>query len=253
MRHIKIAGLCLVAAFVMSAVASATASAAKPEFLFPEKGTKRQFSAVQSGSASLETKKGETVTCSGGKAIGEVSGAKEARGILFAYTGCRAKVGIEEWKCQSGTTAEEIKTYELLARIGFDAKPEVGILFNPETGKANNPNNLFASFECTNTKNPLNIKVKGSVIGLITPTNTLVEPGGTTKSFAIKFEKEAGVKGVQKDKKLEGESEDKLLSLTTFTTKEKVKETGGEEGWIASAVEGTAEVFPLESMKICTE
>jgi hypothetical protein len=254
MKSIRIMGLCLVAAFALSAVVTSSAFAEKPEFLFPNGGSKRQFSSVD-GAGKLETTKGETVECSGGRDTGEITGAKQASDVLISYTGCRAKVGLEEWKCQSGATAEEIKTFDLLGRLGFINKTnkEVGILFNPETGKANNPKNLFAEFECTNVKTggkSINIKVKGSVIGSITPVNTLIEPSGTQEFAEITFKES---KGKPEPKNLEGEAENKLLTLTTFTTKEKVKETGGEEGWIESGALGTAKVFPLESMKICTE
>jgi hypothetical protein len=257
MKSIKIMGLCLVAVFALSAVVASSAFAEKPEFLFPNNEGKKQFSSIETA-GTLETRKGEEVKCTGGRDTGEVSGAKEARDILITYTGCIAKVGTEEFKCQSESAkSEEIKTYDLAARIGFDTKPKVGILFHPETGRENNPNNLFAVFECINDKTGgknINIRVKGSVIGLIIQTNTLIEPHGTNEFFEITFAKKTGEKGIPEDRKLEGETENnKLLSLTTFTTKEKVKETGGEEGWIESAAEGTAKVYPLESMKICTE
>jgi hypothetical protein len=127
------------------------------------------------------------------------------------------------------------------------------MLFGPETGKSNNPSNLFAEYECTNVKTggkSITIKIKGSFIGLITPTNTLIEPKGTNEFFEIIFKKATGEKGVQEDKKLEGQASDVLLMLTTFTTKE---EAGEKEGWIESSIEGTAKVCPLASMKICTE
>ena len=156
----------------------------KAGILISERSNQRQFSSIE-GEGKLVTRKGEEVKCKGGRDTGEITGPKQAKDILISYTGCTAKAAVEEYNCQSGATTGEIKTFDLLGRLGFinKAKKEVGILFNPETGNAKNPRTLFAEFECVNKKTGGKnnfIKVKGSIIGAITPVNTLIEPGGTT-------------------------------------------------------------------------
>jgi hypothetical protein len=254
MKYLKITGLCLTATLALSAVAANSAFGEKPEFLFPSGGTKRQFSSIE-GEGKFVTRKGEDVRCRGGStSTGEVSGPKTASDILITYTGCTGNVLGEEDNCQTGTVTGEIKTFDLLGRLGFisKAKKEVGILFNPETGKANNPRNLFAEIECVSKNGARKnyIRIKGSIIGAITPVNTLIEPGGTTEFAEITFKETSGKPEI---KNFENEPVNQFLTLTVVTTKEEVKETGGEEGWIESGAEGKAKVYPLESMKICTE
>jgi hypothetical protein len=130
-RFMKIMGLCLVAAFLTSAVAAATAFAEeKPTFLF--KGhPARAFSSKQVGEGTLETTSGETVKCTGGTNTGEFENEKRAKDILIAFTGCTAKVLTTTYECQSflpGSNKEEIKTFDLLARLGYTnkANKEVG-------------------------------------------------------------------------------------------------------------------------------
>jgi hypothetical protein len=257
MKYLRITGLCLATTFALCAVAANSAFAEKPEFLFPKGGTKRQFSSIESGTSKFVTRKGEEAKCTGGTDTGEITGPKQAKDILITYTGCTTKAGLEEYNCQSGATTGEIKTFDLLGRLGWIKKSEneVGILFNPETGKANNPRNLFAEFECVNKKTGGKnnfIKIKGSIIGSFPSTsiNTLIEPGGTREFAEITFKETSGKPEI---KNFEGEPVNQILTLSTFTTKEEIKETGGETGWIESGAEGTAKIFPLESMKICTE
>jgi hypothetical protein len=251
MKYFKSLGLCLAAVFALSAVVVNSAFAEKPEFLFPQGGTKRQFSSIEEA-GKLVTRKGEEIKCTGGTDTGEITGPKQAKDVLIAYTGCTAKAGLEEYNCQSGATTGEIKSFDLLGRLGFISKAnkEVGILFNPETGRANNPRTLFAEFECVNKKTGGKnnfIKVKGSIIGAIAPVNKLIGPG---EFVTITFKETEGKPEV---KNFEGEPVNQILTLSTFTTKEEIKETGGETGWIESGAQGVAKVYPLESMRICTE
>jgi hypothetical protein len=247
MKYFKSLGLCLVAVLALSAVVAATASAEiVPLFLFS--GTNKVFSSKGNG-GKLETTKGEEVNCTAETDTGEIEGEKQsrnARDILISYTGCTAKILTKTLKCKSsGAAEEEIKTFDLLGRLGYTNKAEkkVGMLFNPETGKANNPNNLFAAFSCTTTGETDEIKVKGSVIALITPVNKLVDP---SEHFTVTFEKGAKTKGeLGEDRKFEGEPENELLTATTITIKEKPTAP-----YIKSAIEGIAEIFPLQSTEI---
>ncbi len=127
MRHVRTLGLCLIAAFMMSAVASATASANLPEwgkcvkvpveingklktkgkyvdanctektgtgeyeFLKGTSGTPNTaFTAVQTTEkALLETAIGIDVECNSTVATGSISGSKEVSGVSVTFEGCR--------------------------------------------------------------------------------------------------------------------------------------------------------------------
>jgi hypothetical protein len=225
MKRIKIMGLCLVAMFVMSAMASAVASAAEPAFFECkaekggkfEKGCKKEggkggFNLVEGigkgkafkgagGKATLHTKAvGGEVTCTGFKDAGTITTPKHEAKVTSTFTGC---VTLGK-KCFSPKAkAGEIKTFTLMGDIGYIEKAGkiVGTDLKPEGGE------LLAEFACTNKakgEKALEIKVKGSVIGQITPVNEISKKSTTT--FEVNGEVE------QKYKKLEGEPEDILLS-----------------------------------------
>ncbi len=247
---LKVMGLCLVAAFVMSAVAVATASAAKPEFLFRGTGSARAFSSKQTTEGVLETSKGEEVKCKAATNYGTFKNAKEVENVLISFTGCTATITLKTYTCTSkGANEGEIKTFDLQGKLGYinAAEKKVGILLSPEVNATKNPKTLFAEFTCTKGSEKIEIKTKGSTIGLITPVNTLIEPKGTNEFFTITSEKGEG-KGVPLDTKFEGEAANKLLTETTFTIKEKGE---GEAAFIESAIAGSAKVYPLESLEIC--
>jgi len=236
----KVMGLCFVAAFVMSAVAAATASASAttPEFRFAA-GNKEFSSTGTIG--KLETSAGELVECKEETDRGEIEGASPShriRDLLISYKGCTSTILTKTYKCQSSkANSEEIKTFNLLARLGWISKPktEVGILFNPEAGVSGNPNNLFAEFACVKGEETISIKVRGSVIAKITPVNTLINLGG---SFLVAFTKGAG-KGEPGIKSFEGLVINKLETETTTSKK-----------FIESSAEGEANFFPLVSTEI---
>jgi hypothetical protein len=241
MKRIMIVGLCLTSAFLMSAVAAATASASAETPQFRWTGAK-EFSS-KGGIGKLETSKGEEVECKEETDRGEIEGSSpstRARDILISYKKCTSPSNLGGACKSAGANAGEIKTFDLLARIGWinKAKKEVGILFNPEIGISGNPNNLFAEFTCEPGLATIAIKVRGSVIVPITPAGKPVGPSETTKFFSATFEKAAG-KGKQKVTKFEGESANKLETETTISG-----------GFIESAAEGVAEIFPLVSTEI---
>lgn len=233
-------GLCLVAVFVASAVAVATASAITPQFVFATgTGSYKVFSS-KGGEGKLETTKGETVTCKKETNVGEIEGtspSSKVRDILISYTGCTSKILTKEYKCKSaGANEEEIKTFDLLGRLGWLKSPtEAGVLFDPEVNAEKNPKNLFAEFACTKGTETIEIKVKGSVIAKIGPVGTLINPG---ESFAVTFKKGTGA-GVPGFPKFEGEAENKLETETTTS-----------KAFVGSAAAGEVEIFPLVSTKI---
>ncbi|MCW3056336.1 MAG: hypothetical protein JWO21_305, partial [Solirubrobacterales bacterium] len=189
MHRLKVLGLTLVAVLAVSAVAVASASAALPEFtVFPNKAT------GSGGAGTLETLKGEKVTCTAEKDKSEINGAKTVKGVVVTFTGC--KESVFKANCNSaGAAAGEIVTNELSGEIGYvnKATKAVGLDLKP-VGE------LFAEFNCTGGL--LKLKVKGSVIGKLSPVNT------ATKEFKLEF-KLAGV-GKQEIEKFETGLKDTL-------------------------------------------
>lgn len=237
-RFIKIMGLCLVAAFVMSAVAATSAMAVAPEFTFASGNP--GFS-TSGGAGELETKNGETVKCTSQSGTGEIEGAsgtKKATKIFSTFKGCTLTILNKVYKCKTtGANEEEIRTNELLARLGWvnKEKLQIGLLFNTVT-----TGGLFAAFKCIKGEENLTVEVKGSTIALVTPDEVLIGPTEPTKSFTVTFEKSGAGKGKNECKSFEGEAENILETKTPST--------GGV--FIESAIKASYNVFPLRSTKI---
>lgn len=239
-RFMKIMGLCLAVAFVMSAVAVATASATTPEFRFAA-GSK-VFSSV-SGPGTLQQKSGATVKCTSDSDTGEIegaSGSKKARNVVVTFKGCTSTILTEVYKCKTATrNEEEIRTNNLEGELGYIkgiAPREVGLLLKPEA-----PATLYAEFECLKTGKPtVAIKVRGSIIGKIGPLNTLVEPSGTTKFFTLEYKKGANA-GEPSVKKFENLPENKLETSVSIVNAGAFEE---------SALAAEDKIFPLVSMEI---
>jgi hypothetical protein len=237
MRPIKLFGLCLIVALAIGAVASSAASAAEPVFELSGE-TKAEALSSKGGALKLETTKGEEIKCEGMTAKGEIESASEVIDFLPVFNGCTTTILGKTLECQStGAGKKEIKVYYLFGRLGYLNKTEnkVGLRFEPEPGRENNPNNLFAEFECIRGEIKTKASVKGSIIGLITPVEKPVTPG---EHFLLDFEKGEG-QGVQKDTHFEGEVENKLLTATSVS-----------KGFVGSAIEGSMEIFPGASTKI---
>lgn len=171
--------VCLIAVFAISAIASASASAALPE-LVNNKGkalVKKQDTSTD-GAATLETVGGSKVTCKASSDTSEITGLKTDT-VTVTFTGCEA---FEE-TCQSaGQAAGTIKTNLLASKLAYiNGKTEVGVVLKPKEAGG-----LFVEFECSGIK----IKVKGSVIGVITPINMFVAPPG---HFTLTFTQAKGV------------------------------------------------------------
>ena len=144
MKRIKMMGLCLVAAFALSAVGSSVASAEEA----PEFTTK---TAVGTVAGSVEVKgyqelpgklKGQTsgisVECLTGNSTGWVTGPKTLANNVTIFHGCQ----VSGYPCQNGTESGVITTNKLAGTLGFVAKEMPGVRYEPETGTEN------ASFEC---------------------------------------------------------------------------------------------------------
>jgi hypothetical protein len=83
MYRVRTIGAAIVAVVALSAIASATASAALPEFL-PASG---KFTST-AGAGTLQIEGGNTITCTEGTNSGEITGAKTAT-VTITFKGCR--------------------------------------------------------------------------------------------------------------------------------------------------------------------
>jgi hypothetical protein len=250
MKSIKIMGLCLVAAFLVSAVAVATASATKPEFRFS--GTKTAFSST-SGAGTLVQENGTTeengskVECTKDYDTGEIEGASgtdKVTNVLVLFTGCTSEVLGTTYNCGTSSAASgEIKTNALEGQLGYinESAKTVGLVLKPKS-----PATLFALFECESAaKAKLSIKVRGEVIGKITPVNTLVGPGEATTHFKLSYEQNAMHKWKQEPNEL------KVLGtqLTGLLLEASISKVNSG-AFTFAAISTTDEVFPLQSTEI---
>jgi hypothetical protein len=222
MRRFKIVGLCLVAAFAFGAIATSAASAAKPEWLDCYKVAKGTGTYPSKEACAKSEKAGEeprewvlskpnlftstggvsklkaggmTVSCESVMNKGEITGPKTGL-VLVAFLGCKLS---GTFACTSGGSAgsEEIKTSSLHMTLGYIKKTapiEVGVALEG-TGTEGS----LAEFTCDEGK--FTAKVKGSVIGVMTPINE------ETSNFTLTFAESGGKQAVQK---LEKESKDTL-------------------------------------------
>src|SRR5664279_191838 len=183
MKRMKIMGLCLVAVFAMSVVASSVASAVtyeQPVFY----GKAAVGSTVGTvgfkgtlGEASLETASKSVVKCTAGTSLGEVTGPTTTKNNTTTFTGCT----LSGFACESGATAGVIKTEVLEGTLGQVATSgKVGIrLFNEAEGAGKHPNHHVAKFSCDGGATP--VDVTGSVIGELSGA-----AGGLTGGTGVK-------------------------------------------------------------------
>ncbi len=181
MRRTRIICMAIAAVFAMSAVAVASASAAKPELTKEGKAgvelVKKAFTG-KSGAGELSSSLG-TVKCSADETVeGKVTGLKTDE-TKVKFTGCK----LESTSCQSsGAAAGEIVTNLLASELVYtnEAKKEVGIKLKPKTGTS------FVKFSCGS----LELEVTGEITGALTPVNTSVPTSG---HFTLAFSKTSGL------------------------------------------------------------
>jgi hypothetical protein len=185
--------LALVAMFAMSAVAATSASAAKPEFIFT--GSKL-FTGKVSDTKFVSARGMEECT-QNSSSTGEIEGAngsKKVTKVVMRFTGCKSPLGA----CKSaGANSGEIVTHELEGTLGYlpvKTTEKVGLdlwakgrtAIEREKGEFHQP---FAEFECGGQ----GAKVRGSLIGVITPTKVKVGPGQAATYFKLTYEQVAGI------------------------------------------------------------
>ena len=209
--RVAVAGLCLTAAFAISLMAVASASAVAPEFgrcvkAKPgkyhdpgcEKGEVKSGTfewepgcikcgfTSEEGKSTFETVNKQKIVCTSdsdqGHYIAGGNNKEDTEGIVFA--GCTF----------SGLPCHELRTFLLRSVLGFIKKPtEVGVSLEPFSGTGP----LF-EFECGGLK----IAISGSVIGKVTPISKM------TLKFKEVFK---AIAGKQKPEQFEGAPKDTLL------------------------------------------
>jgi hypothetical protein len=193
MRRFRIMGLCLMTVVAFSVIAVSAASAALPEWLgtFPTNFTSHGGEAVLEVSVSK-------IKCTSTSDKGQITNAKEGK-VVVTFSGCKFS---GTFPCTSGGGAgpEQIITSTLNMGLGYITKStkDVGVDLKGTGGAIGN---LLAEFECNDEGASLLARVKGSVIGLITPIIT------STLTFTLNFAESSGKQAIQK---LEGEAKDTL-------------------------------------------
>ena len=204
MKRTKIIGLALVAVFALTAVAASAASAATLPFIEGQT-TKAEYKGTvptAGGTGTLETANGNTVKCTKSSSTGTAESEKKVKKVVVTFEGCEATIGGIKAKCNTaGEVAGKIVTKELEGELGYinKATPSVGLDLWPASRTAEEKtkhtfNALFVEFECTGFAKS---KVRGSIIGELTPVN-----GAAGKTLTLTYKKGAA-KGEQLIKKME--------------------------------------------------
>ena len=181
----------LVAVFALGSLASASASAALPEFVHSV-GETFPVNFSGTGSSAFWQGPGYSFTCTSFTNEGSISGAKTIAGTHFTFKTCFVIRGESRLFCKSvGAEKGEIKTEELEGTPVYISKTAktVGILFKAQSGtKITKLEGAFCGGE-----------VRGSIVMPITSVNT------RTTHFTLKshsgsteYETESGEKKVAK-------------------------------------------------------
>jgi hypothetical protein len=157
----------LVATLVLGAIASASASAALPEFT-PGPGWSFPITDHYTFGSSEWRSSSRSWLCTSGSMSGEIAGAKSMTSETITFVGCRS--GLVACKSE-GAGPEEIKTQLLAGKPLYREKTAktTGILFSPASGTA------LAKIFCTPG---INATLEGTVVMPITPVNVLSESFG---------------------------------------------------------------------------
>jgi hypothetical protein len=234
MTRIKVLGLALFAVFAMAAIASATASAAGPEFYECAKGTKgvgyEKGCTKEGGKGGYELKvgvgKGKVTK---GKAVGtsklhtnipgkgdipvECGSAKsESTDVapdlvtkaITTFSKCKAAGA----PCQSGTKKETIVTAPLSGHLGYISKSplKVGVIL---TDEAKPGSGYLAEFDCTGVAH---IRTLGAVIGEDTGNINTFSKTSELKFTVVNAEFGYGPSPINNPQAFEGESGTNILT-----------------------------------------
>jgi hypothetical protein len=229
MKRIRILGLVIMAAFALSAVAASAAlavEATEPVFEFTGSGANKNKFKGTSPAGTLETVNGSKIKCTSDTSVGfaKASGNENVEKVVVTFTGCETLTK----KCTTaGKPIGTIETNKLEGELGYlnekndptEPEEEIGLELKPEP-----PATEFAAFTC----GTISVKVKGTIIGTITPIDKLVK---TTEHFTLTF---AQTSGKQKFTSFVGDVSDGTLESNLGL--------GYEQAGIAT----TAEISPEE-------
>jgi hypothetical protein len=208
MKQIKMLGAAIVAVVALSVVASATASAALPEFTPGAKGT--TFTGT-SGAGTLQSL-GGTIECTSDTVTGVLTGPKTGTATI-AFKGCSAFTIFGAKSLDSKNAGEILTSVNLELCYINKAKKEVGIL--TEVAKT-------VHIEVAGKL----IEITGDAVGVITPINT------KTTKFAIAYK---GKGDNQEPAGCEGKTENLLAKENEKGVFENSSETTTEETVFATA------------------
>ncbi len=135
---------------------------------------------VADGATTLETASGAKLTCGKGTGSGEYSGT-QASTMTLKLIGCKYSSG--KLSCHSaGAAAGEIVTSPLTGKLGFVTDHEIENRLVLTVGIDFTAQPALLTAECGTHK----LSVGGSVIGVLTPVETM------TKSFVLQFTQASG-------------------------------------------------------------
>ncbi len=196
----------LVGVLVVGVVASASASAALPEFQQGGKGLTKVVKFTAKGGMNIfYSKSGAVWKCGASTVTGETHGVNEVANVVIKFTGCRIAVGAGTTCTGPGAKTEEMVTAPLSGRIGYlsKASQKVGLLLEPSKG------GLIA--ECVTKPYSYIFQLRGAVIGWLSPSNE------ETTELNLSF-KRGAVEYVQEWSHFEGEEATHKLESSLITT-----------------------------------
>jgi hypothetical protein len=177
--------LALVAILAVGALMAASASANQPK-AEPEGGTFPVTFSGTGGAGKLQTvaegSKSREINCSGNSSTGEVNSGTTVKNAKVKFTGCTATgpFGVKLSCNSSGAASGEIVTAVLKGKLVYlkATGSEAGIDLETETAGAK-----LVEITCGGIQK---LAVTGSVIGKLTPVNSL------TKTYTLTFAQSAG-------------------------------------------------------------
>jgi hypothetical protein len=238
MKYLKMLGLAALAALcVMALVGAGTASASEPK-AEPEGGAFPVEFSGSGGTGLLETvaegTKIRKVHCTENTSVGEIDSATTAKNVEVTFKGCTAEGPFGNVNCTTaGKSTGEITTTTLKGTLVYikSGSSEAGILLQPVSGN-------FAEFTCGGLQK---LAVSGSVVGKLTPVNTL------TKTYTLTFSQKAGK---QEPETYLANSGCGATKATLSTTGTKVFFPGENFGPIQSGIQGSETLTLNKNVKV---
>ena len=174
------------AALAACSIAATPTLAAPPEFSSPFPNAFHSTSKAM----TLETVGKFKVTCTAGTNEGEVT-APATVVLTMTFTGCGSGEGPSGGSCQNASGGE-IVTERLFGTLGYLNRQHTGVGLDLSNPAASPTGGALIRFFCGEDTS---VEVSGSLIGKITPINTVVEPGA---HMTLKFAQKEGHQAIKK-------------------------------------------------------